>query len=143
MGNKVSIVKCDDYSDVYKCITESLSLIGGLGSVISAGDHVLLKPNVLAARKPEEAVTTHPSIVAAMCELVKEAGGIPVIGDGAGMTHPGATADAFETSGISAVARECGAELVNFQTAGFEEVDVPGALHFPRLLSQKQLLMLM
>ena len=73
MADKVSIVKCDDYSKSKEYIIEALSMIGGLKSIISEGDRVLLKPNVLAARKPEDAVTTHPSIVAAMCELVKDA----------------------------------------------------------------------
>ncbi|WP_406671040.1 DUF362 domain-containing protein [Methanolobus sp. ZRKC4] len=133
MGNKVSIVKCDDYSKSKECIKEALNLIGGLKSVVSAGDRVLLKPNVLAAHKPEDAVTTHPSVVAVMCELVQEAGGTPVIGDGSGMTHPGATADAFKMSGIEEVAKTHNVELINFQTAGYVEINVPEAMHFPKL----------
>ncbi len=133
MGDKVSIVRCDDYSGSRECISRALSMIGGLGHVITRGDRVPLKPNVLAARKPEDAVTTHPSIIAAMCELVQEAGGIPVIGDGAGMIHPGATADAFKMSGIEEVAKTHNVELINFQTAGYAEIDVPGAIHFPKL----------
>lgn len=133
MGDKVSIVRCDDYSGSRECISRTLSIISGLESIISKGDRVLLKPNVLAARKPEDAVTTHPSIVAAVCELVKEAGGIPSIGDGSGMIHPGATADAFKISGIEEVAKTHNVELINFQTAGYAEIDVPGAMHFPKL----------
>lgn len=137
MADKVSIVRCDNYSKSRRYVTEAISLIGGLQSVISTGDRVLLKPNVLAARKPEDAVTTHPSIVAAMCELVQEAGGTPVIGDGSGMTHPGATADAFKISGIEEVAKSHNVELVNFQTAGYVEIDVPEATHFPKLHMSK------
>ncbi|MDY0386533.1 MAG: DUF362 domain-containing protein [Methanolobus sp.] len=133
MGDKVSIVACDDYSKTREYVEKAIKLIGGLKSIIFKGDRVLLKPNVLAARKPEDAVTTHPSIVAAMCELVQEAGGIPVIGDGSGMIHPGATADAFRISGIEDVAKKHDVELINFQTAGYAEIDVPGAMHFPKL----------
>lgn len=133
MADKVSIVRCDDYSRSCKCVAESISLIGGLSSIISEGDRVLLKPNILGARIPEDAVTTNPSIVAAVCDLVKDAGAIPVIGDGAGMTHPGATAEAFKISGIEEVAKAHGAELINFQTAGYVEVEVPDAIHFPKL----------
>jgi uncharacterized protein (DUF362 family) len=75
-----------------------------------------------------------------MCELVLEAGGIPVVGDSAGIARPGATAEAFKTSGIGAVAREYDAELINFQTAGFREVDVPNAMHFPHLFVSKAVL---
>ncbi|WMW22180.1 DUF362 domain-containing protein [Methanolobus mangrovi] len=133
MGDNVSIVQCDDYSKCKEYLTEATSLIGGLEPIISEGDYVLLKPNVLAARKPEDAVTTHPSIVAAMCELVKDAGGIPIIGDGSGMTHPGATADAFKASGIEEVAKNHDVKLINFQTAGYVVIDVPEAMHFPKL----------
>ena len=89
MNTRVSIVRCSDYSGVKGAIKESLDLIGGLESVISPGNRVLLKPNVLAIRAPEDAVTTHPAVVSAMCELVLEAGGIPVIGDGAGIAETG------------------------------------------------------
>lgn len=137
MKNKVSIVSCMDYSSAKECVKEAIKLIGGLSSLISKGDRVLVKPNVLGARRPEEAVTTHPSIVTALCEIVKEAGGIPIIGDGAGMIHQGATAEAFKVSGIEAVAKECGVELINFQTGGYVEVDIPNARQFPKLFVSK------
>ena len=89
MNTRVSIVRCSDYSEVKDAIKESLSLIGGLEPIISPGNRVLLKPNVLSIRPPEDAVTTHPAVVAAMCELVKEAGGVPVVGDGSGIIRPG------------------------------------------------------
>ena len=114
---------------------ESLNLIGGLEKIISPGNRVLLKPNVLAIRPPEDAVTTHPAVVAAMCELVSEAGGIPIIGDGSGIVKPGSTttSQAFKASGIEDVASSCGAELINFETSGYVEVDVPDARQFSRL----------
>ncbi|WMW24098.1 DUF362 domain-containing protein [Methanolobus sediminis] len=140
MVDKVSIVKCDDYSHSKECIIEALSLIGGLRSIISKGDRVLLKPNVLAARKPDDAVTTHPSIVAAMCELVKDVGGIPVIGDSAGITRPGATAHAFRVSGMEDVAKSYGVQLLNFQTEGYVEVEIPDAMHFSKLYISKAIM---
>ncbi|NOR46974.1 MAG: DUF362 domain-containing protein, partial [Methanosarcinaceae archaeon] len=127
MNTKVSIVRCPDYSQAKDAIIESLELIGGLEKIIRSGDRVLLKANILAARPPEDAVTTHPAIITAMCELVSDIGGIPIVGDGAGITHPGATAEALKISGIEDAAQKCGAEIVNFETAGFVEVDVPDA----------------
>ena len=91
MNTRVSIVSCSDYSKAKDAIRKSLDLIGGLEAIISPGNRVLLKPNVLSIRPPEDAVTTHPAVIAAMCELVKEAGGIPLIGDGSGITKPGST----------------------------------------------------
>ncbi len=110
-------------------------MIGGLEKIIVPGNRVLLKPNVLAIRSPEDAVTTHPAVVSAMCELVLEVGGIPVIGDGSGIVKPGSTttAQALKASGIEDVASAYGAELINFETSGFVEVDVPGARQFSHL----------
>ena len=140
MNTKVSIVRCPDYSQAKDAIIESLELIGGLEKIIKTSDRVLLKANILAARPPEDAVTTHPAIITAMCELVSDIGGIPIVGDGAGITHPGATAEALKISGIEDAAQKCGAEIVNFETAGFVEVDVPDAKQFTRLYIAKPIL---
>ena len=91
MNTRASIVRCSDYSTAKSAIKESLDLIGGLEKIISPGNRVLLKPNLLAIRPPEDAVTTHPAVVSAMCELVSELGGIPIIGDGSGIVRPGST----------------------------------------------------
>ncbi len=81
--NRVSIVCCPDYSNTKKAIAEALELLGCLEDIIHPGDCVLLKPNILAATPPESAVTTHPSVVASMCDFVLQAGGKPVVGVGA------------------------------------------------------------
>ncbi|MDR7666890.1 DUF362 domain-containing protein [Methanosarcina sp. Z-7115] len=131
--SKVSIVRCPDYSDAKKAIAEALDLLGGLEKIIQPGDRVLLKPNILAASPPENAVTTHPSLVASMCEFVLQAGGKPIVGDGAGISRPGATSKALKVSGIEEAARQAGAMVVNFETAGFTLVDIPDPLQFRKL----------
>lgn len=142
MNTRVSIIRCSDYSNVKNAIKESLDLIGGLEKIISPGKRVLLKPNVLAIRPPEDAVTTHPAVVSAMCELVSEVGGVPIIGDGSGITRPGSTStsQAFKVSGIEDVASRYGAELINFETYGYTEVDIPGGRQFSRLHISKAIL---
>ncbi|AKB73613.1 Iron-sulfur cluster-binding protein [Methanosarcina lacustris Z-7289] len=131
--NKVSIVSCPDYSGTKKAIAQALALLGGIENIIDPGDRVLLKPNILSASPPEAATTTHPSVVTAMCEFVLSAGGKPVVGDGAGISRPGATAKALQASGIEEAARKAGAGVVNFETAGFTLVDVPEPLQFRKL----------
>jgi len=142
MNIKVSIVRCSDYSNAKDAIKEALNLIGGLEKIIVPGSRVLLKPNVLSIRSPEDAVTTHPAVVSAMCELVSEAGGIPVIGDGSGIVKPGSTttSQALKVSGIEGVASNHGVELINFETSDFVEVDVPGSRQFSRLHISKAVL---
>jgi uncharacterized protein (DUF362 family)/Pyruvate/2-oxoacid:ferredoxin oxidoreductase delta subunit len=142
MNTTVSIVRCSDYTNVKSAIKESLDLIGGLEKIVSPGSRVLLKPNVLAIRPPEDAVTTHPAVISALCELVSELGGIPMIGDGSGIIKPGSTStsQAFKVSGIEAVASKYGAELKNFETYGYSEVDIPGGKQFSSLYISKAIL---
>lgn len=116
---RVAIVKCGDYEEenVYAAVKGAVNLIGGLETIIKDGDRVLLKPNLLSGRAPERAVTTHPSIVAVVARLVKEAGGVPCIGDSPGT---GSFRRVAEKTGITEVANRIGVELVEFG----ESVDV-------------------
>ncbi|MCK5660648.1 MAG: DUF362 domain-containing protein, partial [Methanosarcinales archaeon] len=78
---KVSIIRCPNYDEdaVLSALKESIALIGGLSSIIKKGDSVLLKVNLLSASPPDAAVTTHPAVVSGMIDIVREAGGIPVV----------------------------------------------------------------
>ena len=75
---EVSIVKATYSAPGIEPLLEPL---GGMGRFIDKGDRVLLKVNLLSARKPEEAVTTHPDFVRAVASAVRKAGGHPCIGD--------------------------------------------------------------
>lgn len=123
---KVSIVKCKDYEhqEVKNAILRSLELIGGLESIVKPGDNVLLKVNVIIGFPPERAATTHPAVVGAMTEIVREADGIPWIGDSSG-AH-GYTGQSFELSGIKRACEEYGGKLINFESTGTYAVKVDG-----------------
>ncbi|MCD4806078.1 MAG: DUF362 domain-containing protein [Methanococcoides sp.] len=137
---QVSIVRCTDYSDAKDAIREAIGLIGGLEGIIFPGAKVLLKPNILAAVPPEKAVTTHPAIVEAMCELVIEAGGVPIVGDGAGISHPGVTDEALDISGIREAAQRGGAEVLSFETSGYVPVDVENSVQLSHIYYAKPVL---
>ena len=117
----VSVVRLDAYDEqelVDRAMREALAPFGGMGAIVSPGQRVLLKPNLVAPSKPELAVTTHPAIVRAAIRLVKEAGGICFIGDGPGV---GGSVNAARGSGLCDVAEEEGAEVLEFsETAVFE-----------------------
>ncbi|MFW5986657.1 MAG: DUF362 domain-containing protein [Methanohalophilus sp.] len=117
-----------NYSNSKQAVREAIDLLGCFDE-IKAGMRILIKPNVLAARKPEDAATTHPSLVRAVCEIVREAGAHPFVRDCAGITSAGATAEALEKSGIKQASLEGGGEVVNFQTAGFSKVKPEKTLH--------------
>jgi len=101
-----------------------LSPLGGMGRFVERGDRVLLKVNLLSAREPEKAVTTHPKLVRAVAGAVKEAGGKPYIGDSpSGRYSERALRKAYERSGLEAISKEEGIPL-NWDT-GSQRVDLP------------------
>jgi len=120
MSYQVSIEKCSSYNnqEVRKAIEACLAPLGGLESVVSGGDRVLVKLNLLSAKSPEAAVTTHPAIVKATVELVQELGAIPVLGDSPGGGSTAASYKALlEKTGIQAVIDKTGCEIVRFDEA--------------------------
>ncbi len=113
MKSSVSIVKCENYDDgkILAALRQSINLIGGAQAFIQKGNRVLLKPNLLYGKSPEKAVTTHPSILKGMIRIVREAGGIPSIGDSPSV---GSLVRTAEKAGIKAVADEMNCPLVEF-----------------------------
>jgi uncharacterized protein (DUF362 family)/Pyruvate/2-oxoacid:ferredoxin oxidoreductase delta subunit len=112
----VSVVRCAQYDRVTTgaAVAEAVGLLGGIRAFIRPGDRVLLKPNLLKARPPEDAVTTHPEIVRAVIRLVREADGIPLVGDSPGI---GDLSSVSERTGILGVVKEEGAAFADFDTA--------------------------
>jgi uncharacterized protein (DUF362 family)/Pyruvate/2-oxoacid:ferredoxin oxidoreductase delta subunit len=117
----ISITTVDSYelTGMRQAITRLLEPLGGITAFINSGDRVLLKPNLLSAKEPDKAVTTHPVLVQVVAELVKEAGGIAIIGDSPGI---GSFAKVAEKCGMDTAARESGASLAEFT----ESVDLQG-----------------
>lgn len=111
---RVSIKKCASYEKeaVRKAVADAVSLLGPVDRFIKTGERVLVKPNLLAARVPEAAVTTHPQVVRAVLSLLKEAGAVPVVGDSPGL---GSARKAAEKGGILAVCAEMGVELIELK----------------------------
>ncbi len=113
MESSVSIVKCQDYDErkVLSALRQSIELIGGIQTFVKQGSQILLKPNLLFGRNPEKAVTTHPSILRGIIQIVREAGGIPSIGDSPSV---GSLTWTAERAGVKAVADEMKCPLVEF-----------------------------
>jgi uncharacterized protein (DUF362 family)/Pyruvate/2-oxoacid:ferredoxin oxidoreductase delta subunit len=116
MSTEVSIVRCPDYDQktVMSSVRRAVDLVGGINAFVNPGERVLLKPNLLKARPPEAAVTTHPEIVRAVIRLVHEAGGQAMVGDSPGI---GDLRRVCERSGILAVVEQEGAVLADFDEA--------------------------
>ncbi|MDZ7860087.1 MAG: DUF362 domain-containing protein [Candidatus Krumholzibacteriota bacterium] len=119
----VSITKCSGYgiADVYDSVSRSIEHVGGIEHFVKPGQRVLLKPNMLSAKRPERAITTHPSVIEAVAKIVTDCGGYPVIGDSPGGVLRGVKR-VWENTGIEEMARRIGVELVNFEASGSVEV---------------------
>lgn len=117
---KVSMIRCEGYEQgkVCEAVRKAVDLTGGIAAYVKPGMSVLLKPNLLSARPPEDAVDTHPEVVRAVARLVKEAGATPVIGDSPGGYYKNID-NVFEKSGMKKMASEEGIELVRFTSSRF------------------------
>ena len=126
--DQVFLQQCESYE--YPQVRAAIELLiepyGGMGAFVSAGEQILLKPNMLSVKSPEQAVTTHPTVVRVVAELVREAGGRVLIGDSPGI---GGFQRVADRSGIARAAAESGAELVEFHST----VDLPGSGTFRRI----------
>jgi uncharacterized protein (DUF362 family)/Pyruvate/2-oxoacid:ferredoxin oxidoreductase delta subunit len=111
---RVSLVACPDYdrNHIEAALKRLLEPEGGMAAFVRPGQKVLLKPNLLAARKPEKAVTTHPELVRAVIRLVQQAGGVVTVGDSPGIGAPRTVA---RCSGILQVVEETGADFAPFE----------------------------
>jgi len=114
MDNKVYIVQCKEYAETDNKITSLLNLMGGMGRFAKQGEKIVLKVNLLRQAKPEEAVCTHPEVVATVAALVKKEGAHAVIADspGGGLRYNEKTLDKiYRTSGMHQAAQQAGIEL--------------------------------
>lgn len=125
MPSKVSLISCPEYEKgkVESAVKEAVGLLGGIEKFVSGGNRVLIKPNLLSGKPPENAVTTHPTALAAVIELVREAGGIPVVGD-CPATEGKGSLEKFrkvcEITGILEVVEKMNVELLHFNSSRIE-----------------------
>lgn len=114
MDKRVALVKADSYEQevVDRALREALDLVGGLGAYVKPGMKVLLKVNLLMKKRPEEATTTHPNVVAAVARMVKELGATAIIGDSPGGPYnEGWLRGIYAHCGMEEAAQLSGAEL--------------------------------
>ena len=133
----VALARCASYdaAAVDEAVSAALEPLGGIGAFVKPGQRVLVKPNLLLPRPPEDAVTTHPAVAAAVLRLVKEAGGQAVLGDSPGLISHGIE-NVWRDTGMAQACEEAGVEAVSFETAGVARVVVRGReLHVSRAVA--------
>lgn len=76
----VAVSRCEEYDEtLIEEILESHFAAAGADGSYFRGKRVVLKPNLVSAKKPEYAVTTHPAVVEAVYRLVKKSGAADVV----------------------------------------------------------------
>lgn len=132
----VSVTYCDRYETkkIEESIHKLLEPLGGIQNFISKGDKVLLKPNLLSAYPPKDAVTTHPTIVNAVAKEVIQTGGKPLVGDSPGHAS---LEKAASRSGIKQVCSKLDIPLIKF-TKEVEVINENGV--FKRFNLAKQIM---
>jgi uncharacterized protein (DUF362 family)/NAD-dependent dihydropyrimidine dehydrogenase PreA subunit len=131
LRSRVAVVSCDSYDTniLTERVKYALGLLGGLDNYVRPGMRVLLKPNLLSAKPPERAITTHPELVAVVARLVREMGGDVFVGDSPGGAKRGVKR-VWENTGMQAMAEREGLELINFEASGVEKFSLNGRSYY-------------
>lgn len=129
--SRVALVKAESYEGAAldQAISQALSHLGGLKRFVKPGMRVLLKPNLLSAKAPERAITTHPEFVAAVGRAVKRLGARVIIGDSPAGAEKGIDR-LWQNCGLTAIAQRDGFELVNFELSGSRPVEINGQVYY-------------
>lgn len=102
---------------------QAIEALGGIGKFISKGDVVWVKPNIAWDRRPEQAATTNPDVVAAIVELCYEAGSGEVFVSDNTCNKAQRT---FPRSGIEQAAEKAGARVSFYDTRKFRDMALNG-----------------
>jgi len=89
LDDRVFIAGCDDYNidRVTTAVDRILDEFGGAHAILNGGKRVLVKPNLLMPKKPEDAATTNPVVVEAVCAAFVKAGAEVAVIDSTGGPH--------------------------------------------------------
>jgi len=78
-------ISCPDYAAANDAFFRALELLAEEGPFAARGEPLLIKPNLLAARSPETAVTTHPALLEAALRAAADLGAKAVVADSPGI----------------------------------------------------------
>ena len=113
MTPRVALVAAAEYqrTAVEQAVERLMRELGGMAAFVQPGQRVLIKPNMLAGKAPDRAVTTHPEVVRAVIRMAQAAGGIVSVGDSPGIGTP---EDVARHCGIMEVIEDTGATFAPF-----------------------------
>ena len=119
MENRVFLAKCSEYDQkqVNAAVDRVLDAFGGAETILNGGKRVVVKPNLIMPRKPEDAATTHPAVIEAVCAAFVKAGAEVTIIDSTGGPHTKMVLKLlYGRTGMKEAAKNSGAKL-SFDTS--------------------------
>ena len=125
--DKVSVIRCDSYDmeKLDKIIEQQFCEFEAEKPIIKKGGTVVIKPNLVMRRRPDEATTTHPLFIAAIIRAVKRRGAMAVIAESPGGPYTkSALRIIYNETGMTEITNREGAKL-NYDT-GFLNVPCSG-----------------
>lgn len=115
----VSLLHTSSYeiASLMRSLEAVLEPLGGMSSIVKAGDRVLLKPNLLTGSRPTKECTTRPELVYCVAKMVQDAGGKPFLGDSPAF---GSVKGIAKANGLLPLAEELGIPIVEFHGKRYE-----------------------
>ncbi len=116
----LAVFRGDDPAAAVRAAVDEL---GGMSGIVSRGARVVVKPNMLTARRPEYAATTNPAVVAALVTLAYEAGADDVVVFDRPTSAP---RNVYEVSGIAEAVQSAGGRMKVLTGRDYERMDIEG-----------------
>lgn len=116
---KVAIEACNAYdADLLKTLLNTM--LQEIAFPLISNSKVLIKPNLLTSRTPEQAVTTHPVIIRAIADLLKDYSCSISVGDSPGF---GSTHKVLISSGIMDIIKQLNLTISTFDLNIIKNID--------------------
>ncbi len=125
----VAAVHCPEYEPALlrKAVREAVAAAGGWPEKVLNARKILLKPNLLSPRPPEEAVTTHPEFARAVaCELRSLGGKDLWLGDSCAGEY--SQEELWDKTGMAKVCAEEDVRLLRFENISRRRLDSAGSV---------------
>ncbi len=111
---KVALYRCEDYEvDRITSLLEKMFLpFGGIENMVPAGAAVVIKPNLVSKRKPEDAATTHPAVLEGLVRILKKrTDDITFAECPGGLNTPHILESVYKVTGLKDVANRYGVKI--------------------------------
>ncbi len=153
---KVSLIRAQSYelTELRSHLQDLLQPLGGMEAIVSKGDRVLLKPNLLTGSRPTKECITRPEIVYCVAQMVMEAGGKPFLGDSPAF---GSAMGVAKANGYLPLCEQLNLPIIEFKGQRYstdnphfnhlrlskEAMDADVVINLPKVKSHMQLTMTM